>query len=542
MKNNPPPSEHTATVRQTPVFNSVVWLIPLVALITGGWLWFQHIRSTGPVVTLYMDNAEGIEPGNTVVKVLNVNVGRVTHVKLRDQGQGVELTAKLNGDVRDMVRADTRFWVVKPRIDQSGITGLNTLVSGAYLAFSPGRSDEKATTFTVTDLPPTTVDGGSGVRLRLTGRGGRLISAGSPVLYGDMVVGQVEQSEFDPKTRRNHYRIYIHSPNDQLLNRDAQFWIHRGINIETGGGGFKIDAPPLPALLSGAIAFNVPYGSQAASVADDTEFMLYDSQAEIDNRPSERALYYVVFFRQSVRGLMAGAPVEYKGINVGTVAEVPYFAHNDSHKLFANGWVPVRIRIEPARMEINADEQSVAAWRTQIEQAAARGLGATLSSSNLLTGGLYVELSDGPQSMLKPMSEYRGDAVLGSRSGGLDELQNQLGALLEKFNKLPLEQTLAELNGSLKSLRATLNSANTLIAQPSTQAIPQELNQTLRELRSTLAGVSPESPLYGEVQQTLKSIDRTLKDAQPTLRTLKQQPNALIFKPSGSDPLPKGVR
>lgn len=542
MNNKPPPSEHTATVRQTPVFNSAVWLIPLAALVTGAWLWIQHIRSTGPVVTLYMDNAEGIEPGNTVVKVLNVNVGRVTHVKLREQGRGVELTAKLNGDVRDLVREDTRFWVVKPRIDQSGITGLNTLVSGAYLAFSPGRSGEKADTFTVADLPPTTVDGGSGVRLRLTGQGGRLLGAGSPVLYGDTVVGQVEQSEFDPHTRRNHYQIYIHSPNDQLVNRDAQFWLHSGINIETGGAGIKIDTPPLPALLSGAIAFNVPYGSKAEAVADDTEFVLYNSQSEIDNRPSARALYYVVFFRQSVRGLQAGAPVEYKGINIGSVAEVPYFDHNDSHRLFANGWVPVRIRIEPARMEINADEQSAQSWRAQIEQAAGRGLGATLSSSNLITGGLYVELADSPQAVLKPMAQYRGDTVLGSRSGGLDELQAQLGALLEKFNKLPLEKTLAELNGSLQSLRATLNSANGLLAQPSTQAIPQELNQTLRELRATLVGISPQSPLYGEVQQTLKSIDRTLKDAQPTLRTLKQQPNALIFKPSGSDPVPKGVR
>ena len=121
----------SATVSQTSPFSSVVWLIPLLALITGAWLLIQHVRSTGPEITLYTDNAEGIEVNNTVIKVLNVTVGRVTSIKLRDDEKGVELTAQLSADVKDLMRQDTQFWIVKPRIDQSGITGLNTLVSGA---------------------------------------------------------------------------------------------------------------------------------------------------------------------------------------------------------------------------------------------------------------------------------------------------------------------------------------------------------------------------------------------------------------------------
>ena len=121
-------------------------------------------------------------------------------------------------------------------------------------------------------------------------------------------------------------------------------------------------------------------------------------------------------------------------------------------------------------------------------------------------------------------------------------MQAKLAALLDKFNKLPLEQTVGELNASLRNLQATLKSAERLISQPQTQAMPQALNQTLAELRQTLQGVSPQSPLYGEVQATLQSIDQTLKNAQPVINTLKEKPNALIFNSNIKDPTPKGSR
>lgn len=542
MKNTA--SGQQAQVRTTSSFSSVVWLIPLLALITGAWLLVQHLRNTGPEITLYMDNAEGIEVNNTVIKVLNVTVGRVTSIRLRDDEKGVELTAQLSADVKNLMREDTQFWVVKPRIDQSGVTGLGTLVSGSYLAFTPGSSKESAYAFQVADIPPISSIGQTGLRLQLRGHSQKLINPGSPVLYGDISVGQVESARFDPKDGHTHYQIYINSPYDALVGHNAQFWLQTGIKVEAKGSGISIDSAPIAALLSGAIGFAIPSHGKGDTVANNTEFTLYNSRSELDNLPGKRALYYVAFFRQSVRGLSPGAPVEYKGIPIGSVTDVPYFAHNDSHQLFTNGWVPVRIRIEPTQMELNADEQSAAQWQERIAKALKQDLVATLSSDNLVTGSLFVELSDAPssQAILRPVAQYRGDTVMGSRSAGLDQLQNQLSDLLEKFNQLPLDKTVTELNRSLVQLQATLGSANQLLAQPQTRQLPQELNQTLSELQTTLQGVSPQSPLYGDVQETLHSIERTLKDAQPTLRTLKQQPNALIFAPSSKDPIPKGAQ
>jgi len=533
-----------ARVKKTNVFTSIVWLIPLIALIAGGWLLVKDIRNRGPVVTLLMDSAEGIEVNNTVIKVLNVDVGHVTRIKLRDDQKGVEVTAQLNADVTDLIRSDTQFWVVRPRIDQSGVTGLGTLLSGSYIAFTPGKSNETKDVFEVQDIPPIAAIGQSGLRLKLVGQNDKILNVSSPVLYENFMVGQVESAHFEPADQTVHYTIFIQSPNDKLINSESRFWLESGINIETTGSGVKLNSAPLPALLSGAISFDSPKTKNSKNVKSEDSFTLYDSRSEVANLPDNRSLYYTAFFKQSVRGLTAGSPVEYKGLNVGVVSDVPYFDRNDSLHLFENGW-------KPSRMEINADEQSKEHWKQQFQAALGKGLTATISSNNLLTGSKMIELNDQPSSLpkLRPHTVYAGDTVIATQGGGLDDLQAKVADLLEKFNNLPLDKTVAGLNGSLAELKSTLKSANAalssidkLVGKPQTQNIPNELNQTLKELRQTLQGVSPQSPIYGDVQNTLQSLDKTLRDVQPVINTLKEKPNALIFNSSSKDPIPKGSR
>ncbi|ORF02822.1 paraquat-inducible protein B [Snodgrassella alvi] len=534
----------TATVKRNPPFNVLVWIIPVLALLTGAWLLFQHLRHTGPEITLYIKDADGIEINMTTIKVMNVTVGKVTAIRISPDEKGVQIKAQMTADVKNMLRKDTQFWIVKPRIDQSGITGLNTLVSGSYIAFTPGHSKERAETFTVADLPPVTAISQSGIRLRLKGHSDKLLNPGSPVLYGDISAGQIEKAYFDPKDNSVHYQVYINSPYDSLIGDKVKFWLQTGLQVTASGGGVHIDSAPIPALLSGAIVFKTMFEGKGNPVANNTEFTLYNSERELDNLPTNRAQYYVVFFQQSVRGLSVGAPVEYQGINIGSVADVPYFAPNDSHKLFQHGWIPVRLRIEPGRMEINAGKQDDKIWQQQIQQALNLGLSASLEKDNLITGNQYISLSQAQagESLFKPVAQYQGYTVISSTHTGLDMIQNQLTALLAKMNKLPIENTMKQLDITLAQLKTTLASADRLLSQNKTQQLPAELAATLKELRTTLQGVSSTSPLYGDIQQTLKSIDSTLKDAQPTLKTLKQQPNALIFNRRGHDPEPKGAR
>lgn len=531
----------TAKIRPSKTLVSTVWLIPLVSAIVGVYLLVQNVRERGPEITLYMDNADGIRVDTTTIRILNVEVGRVVKIGLQPGQKGVVLTAKLRKDVEPLMRKDTQFWIVKPRIDQNGVTGLGTLISGSYIAFSAGSADsEKEHEFRVSDLPPTTALGQSGLRLKLSGKNSKMVNVGSPILYENHTVGSVESARFDSKTQTVQYSIFIQSPNESLINANSHFWLESGVSVQLDGGGIKVDSAPLSTVLSGAIAFDSPTASGSHAKSGDT-FKIYNDRAEIENQPNERTLYYVAFFNNSVRGLDVGAPVIYKGLRIGSVAAVPYFQNDDAAKLFVNSYVPVRIRIDPERIEQGV-LQSKAYWQNTIQAALNRGLVATLGTNNLVLGSKLIELNDDASEKvtLKPHHEYGGDVVIATRGGGLDDLQAQLNKLLSKFNSLPLDKTIGELNGSLKELQTMLASANKLMAQNSTQNLPAELNKTLIELRQMLRGVSPQSPVYQEVQSTLHSIDRTLKSAQPVIHTLKEQPNALIFNRATKDPIPKG--
>ena len=309
----PSPVPARSRVRKSNAAASLVWIVPLLAFLVGGWLLFDHIRNTGPKITLYLDSAEGLEVNNTVVRVLSVNVGKITNIRLRGDGKGVELTAQLNADVKDMMKTDTQFWVVKPRIDGSGISGLNTLVSGSYIAFIPGKAEQSKDTFEVSDIPPVAALGQDGLRLKLSGGVGKMLDIGAPVVYESLPVGQVESVHFDPETRRTDYTVFIGHPNDTLINARSRFWLDSGIRLRTDGGGFQLDSAPLGALISGAIAFSTP-DKTAKAAAEGQQFELYANRAAADSLPGERAIYYTAFFKQSVRGLAAGSPVEYKGL------------------------------------------------------------------------------------------------------------------------------------------------------------------------------------------------------------------------------------
>lgn len=564
-----------AKVRQTSVLISTVWIIPVLAAIIGIWLLTQNYRSRGPEITLLLDNAEGIEVNTTAVRILSVDVGRITKIRLRKDQKGVELTARLNKDVEDLIREDTQFWIVKPRIDQNGITGLNTLVSGSYIAFSPGKSDVAKNVFEVSDLPPVTAIGQSGIRLYLSGKNNRMLGVGSPVMFENHTVGTVESAKFDPKTQTVNYSVFIQSPNESLITSASQFWLDTGVSIRTDGTGISVNAPPLSALLSGAISFYTPkFIENQKAVSNGDQFNIYNDRRELESQPSPRTLYYVAFFNQSVRGLDIGAPIEYKGIKVGTVADVPYFDGTDGFGLLKDGKIPVRLRLEPYLLETNSSReyrQPKEFWEHEIQRALSHGLTASIVSNNMILGSKMIELSDAKagSAILRPIAHYHGYTVIGTRTGGsLEELQVQMAKLLEKFNELPLDKTIGSLNDDLMELKNTLKSAqgmlmstqqtmknmnntmdtgdktlkslNKLINSTDIQEMPVELNKTLRELRTTLKGVSPQSPVYQDVQATLQSIDRTLKDIKPIVKTLKEKPNSLIFRNNIQDPTPKG--
>ena len=537
---NENPSIQAATVKRTRAF-SIVWLVPIVALAVAIFLLFSYIRNNGTEITLYMPNADGIEVNKTQIKILNVEVGKVVDVRLNGE-DGVILTAKVKATIADKLRKDSQFWIVKPRIDQSGVRGLDTLVSGSYIGFKPGQAEETKHEFVVSDNPPLD-DLGDGLRLRLVSDKAKMLPVGAPILYEDLQVGQVQRVEFDSTTQKVRYDIFITKPNVVLVGSNVKFWIKSGVNIQTNSQGIQIDAAPMGSILSGAIAFTQPLNvGKGTPIKNGHEFHLNSSITDVIEPASGRAFYLVAFFDQSMRGLTAGSSVEYKGLPIGVVEQTPYFDNNDQVNLLENRYIPVKLRIEPAAIEMGAKELDPKEWQAKFDAAIRGGLYATMVSNNLVTGNMSVDLTDeaSPDPSLRPHSVYGGHSVIPSRAVGMTATIKQLNRMLIKFNNLPLEKSVGELNANLAELKTTIKSVNTLLGSKDTQNIPKELNQTLNQLRQTLAGVSPDSPAYRDIQSTLQSLDRTLQKTDPLLRQLGEKPNALIFDNKSPDPIPKG--
>ncbi len=536
---------------------SLIWLVPLAALLVGAWMVYDTWLHQGPDIVLYMPNAEGIEVGKTTVKVLSVNVGKVIDVELDSVKHRVRVTARLNLEARELLNEDSQFWMVKPRIDRSGISGLSTLLSGSFIQLNPGKSNNLRNEFIVLNEPPVTAADVPGLRLALSGRGVKVLSVGDPVLYQNFEVGRVEKADFDPEQRQMNYRLFIQRPYDRLVTVNSRFWVASGVQLALSADGIKLNTGSMESMLSGGIAFgvpdNMPMGEQ---VSDQTGFTLFADESSSLEHQFERRLPYIALFSDSVRGLKPGAPVELRGLRIGTVGAVPYLIPKLENKTRKDHGIPVLIYLELGRLATGADKESDDDWRKVIATQVASGMVLKLKNGNLLTGALYVDVDFSGKARPKVLARYANLAVLPTGDGGLAQIENKVIALLDKLNALKVESVLAQGNKTLDETGKLASDVRTLVKtlddfaqRPQLQGLPTEVQGTLRKLQgtlntlnSTLGDYSGQAPAYGELTRTLESVNQVLQEARPVIRTLNEKPNVLLFDRKQEDVQPKGAK
>ncbi len=531
---------------------SPIWVVPIVAIIIGLWLVYDNYSSRGILVTLTMDNAEGIEAGNTLIRSRNVEVGRVESVQLSDDLSHAVLSARIQPELEDMLREDSRFWVVKPRIGREGISGLGTVLSGAYIQLEPGQAEEPRRKFPVSDIPPVAPAGQAGLRLSLVSHLGNSLRVGDPVSYQGFTVGRIEESLFEPESRTMQHQVFIEEPYTDLVTDSTRFWTSSGVDFRLDADGVRINVESLEALLGGGVTFGVPEElPMGQPVEPNTRFTLYADEDAAREGTFSRYLEYVLLVDESVRGLSKGAPVEFRGVRIGTVAAVPWnftAPQPDSRARFA---IPVLIRIEPQRIGIENSDIDLDEWQARFERMFNLGLRASLKSGNLLTGALFVDLNFQRDLANEYVTEEFSDrTVFPTVTGGFAQIQAQVTDLLDKLNALEVEPLLAGMDRNLEASERVLNevrevstSINQLLNDPDTQAIGGNLNAMLEELRATLQGLSPSSPAYQELTTAIERLDRLMRDLQPLTRTLNDNPRALLFDNlDAQDPIPRAPR
>lgn len=530
---------------------SPIWIVPLVAVVIGLWLVYDNYAQRGPLITLEMPSAEGIEAGKTMIKTRNVEVGRVESVRLSEDLSHTVITARMSQDAERMLNAGSNFWVVKPRIGREGISGLGTVLSGAYIQLQPGHSEEPQYHFQVLENPPVAPPGAEGIRINLVSQIGNSLRIGDPITYQGFIVGRVEEATFDPENREMRHRLFIESPYDVLITENTRFWTASGIELSLDTQGFDINIESIETLLGGGVTFGVPEDAPMGEPAEPGDtYKLYASAESALQGTFERYLEYVLLIEDTVRGLSSGAPVEYRGVRVGTVADVPWHfmaPQPDTRQQFA---IPVLIRIEPQRLgSVDSDDEPIDLdeWRERFRSMFDDGLRASLESGNLLTGALYVDLNFRDDVEEYTPETFENRPVFPTVSTGFAQIEQKVSNLLDKLNGLEIEPVLDKLDQNLTTSAATLDevramaeSLNSLLSDPAIQEIPDNINASLREFQQTLQGVSPGSTAYRELTGTLESLEALLRNLQPVVRTLRENPNALIFDQPGSpDPVPR---
>jgi len=529
---------------------SPVWIFPIVTALIGAWILFYHYSHQGPQVVLITTNAEGIEGGKTSIKSRSVDVGIVETAVLSDDLHHVRITARLNSGMEKLLRQDSVFWVVKPQIGRDGVSGLGTLLSGAYIELQPGSEGEHLEQYSLLDSPPLAPPDAKGIRITLDSKKAGQLNPGDPVLFRGYRVGSVETSNFDANKRMITYQLFISAPNDKLITNNVRFWKDSGIAVDFSSQGMSIQMGSLTTLFSGGVSFDVPEGLDwGTPVASGADYQLFDDQKDIQDSLYKENIEFMMLFKDSIRGLSPGAPVEFRGIRLGTVAQVPFFTEQMQQKLDSDFRTPVLIRIEPERLKnIVGQETNIP---DNIQGLIKSGLRGSMKTGNLLSGALFIDFDFYPNEKLqKEANEIDGYPVIPTISVGLAQIQQKLLDTLDKVNNLPLNpmiqqatKTLNESQQTLKRLQQTIDNLNKLTSSQSMQQLPADMQKTLQELNRSMQGFQPGSAAYNKMVTDMQRLDQVLRELQPVLRTLNNKSNALVFEAKDKpDPQPKRAK
>ncbi|MBY4945861.1 MlaD family protein [Cupriavidus respiraculi] len=527
---SPPPVPDPVRRRRARWLPSVVWLIPIVAAVVGLSLLARTLSERGPDIQVTFRTAEGLVPGKTPVRYKDVDIGLVKSVRLAADRSYVVANIALTKDAEGFAVKDSRFWVVRPRLAVSGVSGLETLLSGSYVGVDAGKSEEEVGVFTGLEEPPVVTTDSSGKQFVLRAADLGSLDIGSPVYYRRVQVGQVVAYQLEPNGRDITLRVFVNKPYDTLVTADTRFWHASGVDLKLDAGGFKLSTQSLVTVLLGGVAFQAPDDSPARDpVAENTQFLLAGDQTEAMRAADELAPTLAVLnFDQSVRGLSPGAPVDFRGVVVGQVRSIgiDYVRETRSFRL------PVVVELYPARMGFKLDDvENQQRARVIVENMIKRGFRAQLRTGNLLTGQLYVALDFFPKAGPANVNLDAPIAELPTTAGALDELQAKLGDIVTKLGKVPFDEIGQDLRKTVASLNTTLASADKLVRQlqgdvaPEVLAALQDARKTLNAANGTL---SSDAPLQQDTRRMMQELTRTAVSLRALTDYLERHPEALL--------------
>ncbi len=528
-------------IRRRPM--QLVWIIPFVAAIIGGWIFVQSVLNKGPTITITFSKAEGLEVGKTRIKYRDVDIGTVKHIGFDDTFKQVRVTAELTRGAAPLLVEDSRFWVVRPRVGAGGVSGLGTLLSGAYIDMDVGGSRESRREYVGLDKPPTVTADLPGRRFSLKADTAGSLGIGSPVYYRRVQVGRVTSVELDDHGGGVIVEIFIDSPYERFVTRRSRFWEASGIDIAIDAGGFRVNTQSAASILAGGVSFATAPGEGADVAADEgAQFRMAGDQASAMKETETETINARMYFSESLRGLSPGAPVDFRGVIVGEVRSIGV-EFDPKRRSFR---FPVDVLFYPARV---MPHQAGAGSAGSIEQVLATlvdsGFRAQLRTGNLLTSQLYIALDFFPRSPKVALVRRDNIVEIPTIGGSFGEYQASISELLAKINRIPFDGIATDLRLALRNGAATLEATRQTVTtleqtvDKMGRELPPEMLNTLGDLRQTMADVrrtvdnagqalSQDSALQSDLRNALREVNRAAGSLRQLTDYLERHPEALL--------------
>ncbi|HWG68818.1 MAG TPA: MlaD family protein [Steroidobacteraceae bacterium] len=515
---------------------SLIWMLPVVVVLAGIFVVVHELLAQGTSIEISFHNAEDLEANKTKIRYKDVEIGEVRDIHVSKDRTNVIVTAMIHRDAGDYLLDDTRFWVVRPRISAAGITGLGTLVSGAYISVDVGRSATRRVKFAGLETPPIVTSDLPGRQFVLHADDLGSLSIGSLVFYRHIAAGEVVGYSMDADGAGVTLKIFVHSPFDAYVTAATRFWQASGIDMSLNSDGVKLHTESLTSILQGGVAFQSLPGADKTAAAADTAFTLFPDEDHA-MRPTESEIRtFVMYFKASLRGLSPGAPVELHGIGVGEVKSVDVEYDQNLGTLrfpVVLDLYPQRIRGERARgaraagVKVRPEQAS----RRLIDSLVGHGLRAELKTGNLLTGQKYVDLDMHPDAPAEKVWWDEEPAIFPTVSNGLDEIQDSVGSIARKLSKVPFDQISYRLLSTMASLDATLKSTDQLMRHVDGSIAPQ-VEATLAEARAAMKNakelLGQDAPLQSDLGATLMQLSRAAKSVTALVDYLERHPESLL--------------
>jgi len=476
---------------------SLVWLVPLIAILVGVGLVVRTVLERGPEIVVSFKTADGIEPGKTKVRYKNVEIGVVERVELAGDLENIKAMIRMSKSSKPLLVEDARFWVERPRVSGTNIEGLGTLLSGAYIGMDIGKSSRERMHFDGLERAPLVTFTDPGTHFQLYARQLGSLESGSQVYYRRVAVGQVTKYEMDKDGRGVGVEIFVKAPYDRFVNSATRFWEASGIDVELSAQGIRVDTQSLNTILSGGISFETRGDPDKAQAAEpNARFRLFDTKADAMKMEDLEVVPMRLVFNESVRGLSVGAPVDFRGVEVGRVSSIGGYTDQKQGQIY----MTVDVDLFPNRLRaINVGSTVNKSVREGLDLLVAGGLRGQLRSGNLLSGQLLVSLDyfkGAPKAVMKwdsdppiiptiPGSLVRFEEQAADLMVSADKLLQSSNDLVKQLQALPLEKMSEDVRSAIQSLDSTLKTVDRQLSDDS--MVQQDLRDTLREVAKAAA-------------------------------------------------------